>query len=99
MTEVFGNTLYYPDTEKHLKEFPSPEFLKNRVILSTKPPKEYLEAKTFKERDIEQEVDLKKKNEEAAWGREVPDLQTEIESASAKVNNLYILMVYCLSCF
>ncbi|KAJ4764184.1 Phosphoinositide phospholipase C [Rhynchospora pubera] len=82
VTEVLGNTLYYPDTE-HLKEFPSPEFLKNRIILSTKPPKEYLQAKTFKERDVEHS-DLKKKNEEAAWGREVPDLQAEIESAAAK---------------
>jgi phosphatidylinositol phospholipase C, delta len=97
VTEVFGNTLYYPDTEKHLKEFPSPESLKNRVILSTKPPKEYLEAKTFKERDAEH-ADLKKKNEEEAWGTEVPDFQTEIESLSEKVKNVYISRVYYLSC-
>jgi phosphatidylinositol phospholipase C, delta len=84
VTEVFGNTLYYPDTDKNLKEFPSPESLKNRVILSTKPPKEYLEAMTIKERDAEH-ADMKKKNEEQAWGKEVPDLQAEIESASAKV--------------
>ncbi|KAF3331744.1 phosphoinositide phospholipase C 6-like protein [Carex littledalei] len=82
VTEVFGNILYYPETE-HVKEFPSPEFLKNRVILSTKPPKEYLEAKSFKEKDFEQS-DSTKKNEETAWGREVPDLETEIESAAAK---------------
>jgi len=82
VTEVFGNILYYPETE-HVKEFPSPEFLKNRVILSTKPPKEYLEAKSFKEKDFEHS-DSKKKNEETAWGREVPDLDTEIESAAAK---------------
>ncbi|KAJ3682827.1 hypothetical protein LUZ60_013054 [Juncus effusus] len=74
VTEVFGEILYYPDAE-HLKEFPSPEFLKHRVILSTKPPKEYLEAKSFKERDFE---DDKKKSEENAWGKEVPDFQTEI---------------------
>lgn len=36
--------LYYPQSEC-LDEFPSPEELKNRIILSTKPPKEYLESK------------------------------------------------------
>lgn len=97
VTEVFGNILYYPETE-HVKEFPSPEFLKNRVILSTKPPKEYLEAKSFKEKDFEHS-DSKKNNEETAWGREVPDLDTEIESAAAKVTILSISMVYYSSCF
>lgn len=36
--EVFGGILYYPDTDQ-LKEFPSPEELKHRVLLSTKPPR------------------------------------------------------------
>lgn len=97
VTEVFGNILYYPETAAHMKEFPSPESLKNRVILSTKPPKEYLEAKSFKEKDFEHS-DSKKKNEETAWGKEVSDLETEIESA-AKVTILSISMVYYSSCF
>jgi len=78
--EVFGNILYYPDTDQ-LKEFPSPEELKGRVLLSTKPPKEYLEAKvgTMKEGD----ADLLGKGaaDDAAWGKEVPDFHTEIKSA------------------
>ncbi|KZV55090.1 hypothetical protein F511_07476 [Dorcoceras hygrometricum] len=41
VTQVFGDMLYYPDSG-YLGEFPSPEALKYRVILSTKPPKEYL---------------------------------------------------------
>ncbi|KAI4372929.1 hypothetical protein MLD38_011109 [Melastoma candidum] len=44
LTEIFGDMLYYPTTES-LAEFPSPESLKNRIIISTKPPKEYLESK------------------------------------------------------
>lgn len=34
--------LYYPESNT-LGEFPSPESLKQRIIISTKPPKEYLE--------------------------------------------------------
>lgn len=44
LAEIFGDTLYYPTTDC-LAEFPSPESLKNRIIISTKPPKEYLESK------------------------------------------------------
>lgn len=44
VTQTFGEMLYYPQSEC-LEEFPSPERLKNRIILSTKPPKEYLESK------------------------------------------------------
>ncbi|KDP44772.1 hypothetical protein JCGZ_01272 [Jatropha curcas] len=35
--------LYYPQSEC-LVRFPSPESLKHRIIISTKPPKEYLES-------------------------------------------------------
>ncbi|XP_044981900.1 phosphoinositide phospholipase C 2-like isoform X2 [Hordeum vulgare subsp. vulgare] len=80
--EVFGDILYYPES-KHLQEFPSPEALKGRVILSTKPPKEYLEAKggTMKDRDIEPKFS-KGENEESAWGIEVPDIQDELQDAN-----------------
>jgi phosphatidylinositol phospholipase C, delta len=80
--EVFGNILYYPDTDQ-LKEFPSPEELKGRILLSTKPPKEYLETKvggTMKEGDAELHLG-KGADDDAAWGKEVPDFQTEIQSA------------------
>ncbi|URE42865.1 RHOD [Musa troglodytarum] len=73
--ETFGDMLYYPDSESP-KEFLSPEALKKRIIISTKPPKEYLEAKNVKEND----GDTKKVQESnEAWGMEVPDLQTELE--------------------
>ncbi|CAI9091713.1 OLC1v1026810C2 [Oldenlandia corymbosa var. corymbosa] len=47
VTQVFGDMLYYPEAVS--LEFPSPEALKHRIILSTKPPKEYLETKQNKE--------------------------------------------------
>ncbi|KAK7311240.1 hypothetical protein RJT34_09251 [Clitoria ternatea] len=43
-TRIFGELLYYPQTDS-LTEFPSPESLKGRILISTKPPKEYLESK------------------------------------------------------
>ncbi|KAJ0978254.1 hypothetical protein J5N97_013728 [Dioscorea zingiberensis] len=76
VTQTFGDMLYYPDTET-LEEFPSPESLKRRIILSTKPPKEYLESKSFKNASIN-EKDL---NDEEAWGKEVPDIKTEIDES------------------
>lgn len=42
-TQIFGPMLYYPEAE-YLAEFPSPESLKHRIIISTKPPVEYLEC-------------------------------------------------------
>lgn len=75
VTETFGEMLYYPDSDI-LKEFPSPESLKKRVIISTKPPKEYLESKSFKDGDVQ------KDSNDEAWGNEVGDLQDEIESAT-----------------
>lgn len=73
--------LYYPDCET-LEEFPSPESLKRRVILSTKPPKEYLESKSYKNGSL----NAKDSNEEEAWGKEIPDFKTEIDE-SVKVQH------------
>ncbi|KAK3147567.1 hypothetical protein QOZ80_3BG0283990 [Eleusine coracana subsp. coracana] len=86
--EVFGGMLYYPES-KHLQEFPSPEALKGRVILSTKPPKEYLESKggTMKERGVEPQF-RKGESEAAAWGIEVPDIQEEMQVAEKNGDDL-----------
>ncbi|CAL9180363.1 unnamed protein product [Musa hybrid cultivar] len=45
LTETFGNILYTPTLES-LEVFPSPEELKMRIMISTKPPEKYLESKT-----------------------------------------------------
>lgn len=49
ITQTFGDMLYYPQSEG-LAEFPSPESLKHRIIISTKPPKEFLESKNLKDK-------------------------------------------------
>ncbi|XVE99760.1 hypothetical protein REPUB_Repub03eG0228800 [Reevesia pubescens] len=72
VTQTFGDILFSPGSEC-LKEFPSPESLKKRIIISTKPPKEYLEAKEVK--DKENDSERGKASDEEAWGKEVPDLK------------------------
>lgn len=74
ITQTFGDMLFSPGPEG-LKEFPSPVSLKKRVIISTKPPKEYLEAKviTGEEKDLEEG---KRSAEAGAWGREISDLKS-----------------------
>ncbi|CAH1428193.1 unnamed protein product [Lactuca virosa] len=47
VTETFGEMLFTPKKES-LAEFLSPESLKRRFIMSTKPPKEYVKAKEAK---------------------------------------------------
>ncbi|KAI8006446.1 Phosphoinositide phospholipase C 6 [Camellia lanceoleosa] len=67
--ETFGELLYYP-ASGCLEEFPSPEALKHRIILSTKPPKEYLESEGPTEKDS---------STEAALGKESPDLAADLD--------------------
>lgn len=73
VTETFGDILFSPGSEC-LKEFPSPESLKKRIIISTKPPKEYLEAKEVKEKGDESQK-AKASGDEEAWGKEVPSMK------------------------
>lgn len=62
--ETFGDILYYPKDECRA-EFPSPESLKHKIIISTKPPKEYLESSSSKE--IELIADLEDDDEVCAF--------------------------------
>ncbi|CAI9298025.1 unnamed protein product [Lactuca saligna] len=48
VTETFGSMLFFPESEK-LKELLTPESLKYRILISTKPPKEYLAAEDDKQ--------------------------------------------------
>lgn len=96
VTQTFGDILFCPGSEC-LKEFPSPESMKKRIIISTKPPKEYLEAKEGEER----EYDLKKEKIEApdeeAWGKELSDLKSS-SMIDRKVHSELIstVLVFCL---
>ncbi|KAK6122041.1 hypothetical protein DH2020_044212 [Rehmannia glutinosa] len=77
ITQTFGDMLFSPGPEC-LCEFPSPESLKKRVIISTKPPKEYLHAKDVKiqESDSNKGKDLAK---EEPWGREIKSFKVGID--------------------
>lgn len=59
--------LFVPESDC-LNEFPSPEKLKHRIVISTKPPKEYLEAKSINEK---QSSSLgRKDSDDDNWGAE-----------------------------
>lgn len=73
LTQTFGDMLYYPKSE--LKEFPSPEDMKYKVIVSTKPPKEYLEAKNAQEEGDNSHKD--KDSDEDQGGKEALDLKAD----------------------
>ncbi|XP_039066498.1 phosphoinositide phospholipase C 4-like isoform X1 [Hibiscus syriacus] len=72
VTQTFGKMLFCPESEC-LKEFPSPEDLKYRIIISTKPPKEYLEAQTNKDKQKEKDSD------DDVWGKEPSELTADQE--------------------
>ncbi|XP_031122247.1 phosphoinositide phospholipase C 4-like isoform X2 [Ipomoea triloba] len=74
LTNTFGDMLFVPESEC-LKEFPSPEELKHRIVISTKPPKEYLEAKTINEK---QSSSLRRKDsDDDTWGAEPSTLTAD----------------------
>ncbi|KAE8039275.1 hypothetical protein FH972_011703 [Carpinus fangiana] len=56
VTKMFGAMLYFPESE-YITEFPSPESLKKRVLISTKPPTEYLEVQSTMVRDSQRQKD------------------------------------------
>ncbi|XP_050239825.1 phosphoinositide phospholipase C 6-like isoform X2 [Quercus robur] len=74
ITQTFEDMLFYPQPER-LKEFHSPEELKYRIIISTKPPKEYLKAKSEKGNKPHEEND----SDEDAWAKAPSDLTTDQE--------------------
>ncbi|OIW04103.1 hypothetical protein TanjilG_00663 [Lupinus angustifolius] len=73
VAQTFGDMLFSPSTEIP-KEFPSPESLKKRIIISTKPPKEYLEGKEIKEKGDDSQHGKASADEEA-WGKEFPSMK------------------------
>ncbi|KAL3531691.1 hypothetical protein ACH5RR_005212 [Cinchona calisaya] len=82
VTQAFGDVLFCSSSEC-LLDFPSPESLKRRIIISTKPPKEYLETKSIKEKDDHSQK-VKTSSEEAAWGREVSDIADHLKTYNEK---------------
>ncbi|XP_014503861.1 phosphoinositide phospholipase C 2 [Vigna radiata var. radiata] len=41
LVDTFGDMLFYPENPHQMREFPSPERLKKKILISTKPPESY----------------------------------------------------------
>lgn len=89
ITQTFGEMLYYPESEC-LKEFPSPEELKYRIVISTKPPKERRDTKGINNR---KDISAKGKNStEDVLGKESADLtanQADDERVSCEIHFIF----------
>ncbi|CAM6095540.1 unnamed protein product [Calypogeia fissa] len=55
-SRVLGSILYVPDENEKFTEFPSPESMKGRILISTKPPSEYLKGKGHKDAEPPKEA-------------------------------------------
>lgn len=74
INQTFGDMLFAPGSEC-LQEFPCPESLKKKVIISTKPPKEYLKAKD----DNVKDSDVNKEKNDEAWGSEPKSYKSKVD--------------------
>ncbi|KAL8214776.1 hypothetical protein R6Q57_004225 [Mikania cordata] len=72
VTETFGDVLYYSGSDTMI-DFPSPNSLKKRIVVSTKPPKEYLDTANSMTENKESSMKIKTLSEEDAWGVELSD--------------------------
>nr|GMD44952.1 phosphoinositide phospholipase C 2-like [Ipomoea batatas] len=79
VSQTFGDILFAPGSEC-LAEFPSPESLKRKIIISTKPPVEYQESKSLKDKDNSNSHSTKSASEENAWGKEISDLSHKFKA-------------------
>ncbi|PON37567.1 Phosphoinositide phospholipase C family [Parasponia andersonii] len=77
ITQTLGDMLYYPESDC-LKEFPSPESLKHRIIISTKPPKEFTESKNLKDK-ANTFPNGKESPEEETSGKQAPEGDLRLE--------------------
>ncbi|KAF8666915.1 hypothetical protein HU200_053444 [Digitaria exilis] len=80
--ETFEDMLFVSESES-MAEFPSPDELKGRIIISTKPPKEYLQTKSGKEEAADE------KDEEGVWGEEISDDKTTARQMSDQYSRKY----------
>lgn len=79
ITETFGDLLFYPESETTTTTFPSPQFLMRRILISTKPPKEYLKSMVSLDKEVEgKSTDTL--SDEKAWGKEVSDYKSELDN-------------------
>lgn len=74
ITQTFEDMLFCPNDE-NLTNVPSPEELKYRIMISTKPPKEYLKSESVRRESSKQLMISKSKDsDDDDWGKEVADV-------------------------
>lgn len=76
--QIFGEMLHYPETD-YVTEFPSPASLKNMIVISTKPPKEYPQSDSVINNHASNGSESSEEYE--SWGQELQD------SIMAKLKN------------
>ncbi|KAK7276397.1 hypothetical protein RIF29_17536 [Crotalaria pallida] len=85
-TQIFGDMLYYPQTDC-LTEFPSPESLKNRVIISTKPPKESFKPNSINHNGNFPMLSGSDSSSEESQGNESPESIIEVKIEDTTTEN------------
>lgn len=90
LAQTFGDMLLRPES-KCFEEFPSPEELKHRIIISTKPPKEYLEAKEDEKLNSSQR---EKDSDDDAWGQEPSSLTANQQDQDKVLCRVIFSLVY-----
>jgi len=61
VSKTFGGSLFQC-TDETTECFPSPESLKNKILISTKPPKEYLQTQISKGSTTDESTRAKVRN-------------------------------------
>lgn len=74
-TKIFGEMLHCPQTD-YVTEFPSPESLKNKIVISTKPPKENPQSDSISKLVS----NGSESSEEESWGLELPDSVAQLKT-------------------
>ena len=91
VTEIYGDVLYCSSSSNTMTELPSPESLKKRIVVSTKPPKEYLDKTKSMIKD-DSSLNMKISADEVTWGEELSE-HVEIQQSTDEVGKLIIIVI------
>lgn len=92
VTQIYGDILYYSPSSDTMAELPSPESLKKRIVVSTKPPKEYLDTTKSMIKD-DGSVNMKISTDKVTWGEELSE-HLEIQQSTDEVGKLIKIVIY-----
>ncbi|KAK7281150.1 hypothetical protein RIF29_08876 [Crotalaria pallida] len=85
-TQIFGEMLHCPQTDC-LTEFPSPESLKNQVIISTKPPKEDPPSDDIMDKGSNPMSNGSESSKEELWQKALSDSMLELKTEHRNVSD------------